>query len=150
MVSLAAMWLLHLGVLINAHTQGIYSHVTSFHPEKGLVYPTSIFHLLGLLSAVGSLELAVLNYSTIRLTWTAPFTLDITGVDPDISYYVNVSGTSDSRELYDASYNIIITTNFTFELPSRSGCFRWYFGVIPVNPVGIGTGEYIQYQQQGG
>ena len=44
-------------------------------------------HTAGQLSAVGSLNVTMACNSTLSLSWTAPFTLNITGVNPDINGY---------------------------------------------------------------
>ena len=47
---------------------------------------------VGLLDAVNNLKNESLG-QVIHLTWNAPFSLDITGVDPDIWYRVDITVT---------------------------------------------------------
>ena len=73
----------------------------------------------------------------IRLTWTPPFFLDITGVDPDIWYRMEVYNVTSGRvpltnhTLYKPEYN--------FTVPDPSPCDQFEFRVTPVNVVGNGT-----------
>lgn len=98
--------------------------------------------IAGLLSAVTSPSI-IQQDSTLFLNWTAPFSQDISGVEPDITgYYVNVfiNDVFDSTEFVDV-------TEFTYHIPpdSRgSGCVI-QFTVTPVNLVGNGTSATFQY-----
>lgn len=77
--------------------------------------------LSGPLDTVSSLDLQVEN-STVILTWTAPFSLDITGVDPDITYCVDVinsTATSSVMMILDTECEIT-ETMFVYSLPSIS------------------------------
>ena len=95
-----------------------------------------IINPIGLLSAVGSLRVTV-QYSTISLTWTAPFTFNIRGVDPDIAYCVGaVNSTSSSIQLH--SQCGITETEFEYPIPPDSGCHDYIVTVTPVNPAGNG------------
>ena len=73
----------------------------------------------------------------IRLTWTPPFFLDISGVDPDIWYRMEVYNVTSGRvpltnlTLYKPEYN--------FTVPDPSPCDQFEFRVTPVNVVGNGT-----------
>ena len=70
----------------------------------------------------------------IRLTWDAPFSLDITGVDPDIWYRIDirVNGTSN-----------IVATNYSnvpeFIYNGTNASAVYEFRVTPVNGAGNGT-----------
>ena len=80
--------------------------------------------------------------STLFLSWRAPFTLDITGIDPDIQYCVDVMTTTSSLTI---ACNIP-TTEFSYPLPPDSGCHDYYkFTVTPVNVVGNGTPSSLYY-----
>ena len=88
---------------------------------------------IGLLDAVSNLRSESL-IGVIRLTWNAPFSLDITGVDPDIWYRVDitVSGTSD-----------IILSNYTkvpeFIYSGTNTSVIYMFRVTPINGAGNGA-----------
>ena len=79
--------------------------------------------------------------STISLTWTAPFTLDIRGVDPDITYCVCVTS---SLTLH--SQCVITETEYEYPIPPDSACHDHMVTVTPVNPAGNGTSStyYLQ------
>ena len=100
--------------------------------------------LTGLLFAVGSLELTP-GFNTTTLNWTAPFTLDITTVDPDITYCVDVVSSTSSATLHSECG--ITETEFTYPLPPRSWCDQYNFTVTPVNVVGNGTRNSIHSSQ---
>ena len=95
--------------------------------------------LIGLLSAVGSSFVALTN-TAIFLTWTAPFTLEISDVEPDITYCVDVvNSTSSSSEC-----EITVTS---FSIPIGRVCDNYNFTVIPVNGAGNGTAVTLGYSQ---
>ena len=98
----------------------------------------------GLLTAVGSPSVDLVD-ADISLTWTAPFTLDISNVDPDITYCVNVvNSTSSSIVLSECG---ITVTGFNFSIPLGRVCDNYTFIVIPFNLVGNGTAVTLGYSQ---
>ena len=98
---------------------------------------------VGLLSVVGSLNITASD-STLSLTWEPPFTLDITGVDPDITgYCVDVINSTSSVTLY-SEYGIMETL-FTYPIPENTNCTVVEFIVTPVNAVGLGTSAAESY-----
>ncbi len=95
----------------------------------------------GLLPAVGSTPISL--DSIISLTWTPPFSLDISDVDPDItSYCVGVVNSTyslviDSQcGITDTQYNYTVSPNDTV-------CDTYTFTVTPVNIVGNGTSASV-------
>lgn len=78
---------------------------------------------------------------TINLSWSPPFTLDITGVDIDITYCVLVVVSS---MLLHSQCNII-QTEFIYPIPSRSECHEIIFSITPVNLVGHGVTTSVSY-----
>ena len=79
----------------------------------------------------------------ICLTWDAPFTLDITGVDPDISYCVNISvvtvaDSNDSTPLTTNCSVYLPEFNFTMDYPNTSTSVIYEFQVTPRNGAGEG------------
>ena len=104
--------------------------------------------ITGLLSAVESLMVTVQD-STISLTWTAPFTLDIPFVDPDITYCVCVVNSTSSSTLHSQCW--ITEAGFSFSIPPDSAChnYTFTFTVTPVNGVGNGTLAMDYYYLQG-
>ncbi len=101
--------------------------------------------IIGLLSAVGSFMLIQRNLA-IALNWTAPHTLDISGVDPDITYCVDVVSSTSSATCHSECG--IIVTEFTYFLPPRSFCDEYTFVITPVNIVGNGTSSLLNYSQE--
>ena len=91
--------------------------------------------LTGILSFVGDLT-ATTSESSIIISWTAPFSLDVTGVDPDIWYSVLIYNETDIISCTDCM-NITETT-YTFTPDYPSPCHKYIFTVIPLNGAGQG------------
>ena len=76
-----------------------------------------------------------MNDSIVTLSWTAPFSLNITTENPDISgYCVDVY----SPDLIFSQCEISETA-FNYTLPSDSDCYTVTLTVTPVNVVGNGS-----------
>ncbi len=103
-----------------------------------------MLHIVGLLPAVGSLTATpILLDSIISLTWTPPFSLNITGVDPDITGYCVGVVNSTSSLLIDSQCGITDTQyNYTVS-PNDIVCDTYTFTVTPVNIVGNGTSASV-------
>ncbi len=103
-----------------------------------------LHNIVGLLPAVGSLTATpILLDSIISFTWTPPFSLDISGVDPDITgYCVGVVNSTSSLAIHsqcgitDTQYNYTVSPNDTV-------CDTYTFTVTPVNIVGNGTSASV-------
>ena len=80
------------------------------------------------------------NASSITLSWTAPFSLDVTDVDPDILYSVLISNVTDDEPIaVSCSECINITeTHYTFTPDYPSPCHKYNFTVLPLNGAGVG------------
>lgn len=101
----------------------------------------SILLSSGFLSAVGNLVVNVTDDFIASLTWTAPFSLNITA-EPDVEgYCVNINRSSSLFYLQCG----ILETSFSYNFPPDSGCHSYMFTVIPVNVVGNGTGKTIPH-----
>ena len=104
----------------------------------------SINTLAGLLATVGFPSVDLVD-TEISLTWTAPFTLDISNVDPDITYCVDVvNSTSLSIILSECEINM---TGFNFSIPIGRMCDNFTFTITPVNVAGNGTAVTLGYSQ---
>ena len=99
---------------------------------------------LGKPAAVSSLTSASLT-SIIHLTWAPPPTLDITGVDPNISYCIDI----DIRAVAvaDNNFSTPLTTicnvyipkfNLSMDYPNTSTSVVYEFRVTPRNGAGVG------------
>ena len=98
---------------------------------------------IGLPSAVDVLNITVSN-TTLSLTWEPPFTLDITGEDPDITgYCVDVVNSISSVTLH--SQCDITMTEFSYPLPQDAVCHRFVLTITPVNVVGRGVSSSVLY-----
>ena len=107
--------------------------------EKCSLGWSRFLYCTGVLSVVGSLQLNP-DPCTLSLTWTPPFTLDIPGVDPDITgYCVDVIDSTSSSLLH--SQCGINRTEFRYSTPLTGAVFR----VTPVNYAGNGTLLNISY-----
>ena len=85
---------------------------------------SNISLLLGILAPPSELAIDHVNDYNQRLTWTPPFTLDITDVDPDITYSV----------CCNVTVNCTSTTNPYYDFPTL--CDPAEFTVTALNPVG--------------
>ena len=98
--------------------------------------------ILGRPSAIDSLNITASN-STLSLTWEPPFTLDINGVDPDITYCVDVIN---STSLITLRLQCdIIMTEFSYPLPQDAVCHSYVLTITPVNVVGRGVSSFVSY-----
>ena len=68
--------------------------------------------------------------------WEAPFTLDLTRVDPDITYYVDVMDSLRNTLYSQCGINI---TSVTIPLDADLMCQANVYTITPVNPAGNGT-----------
>ena len=88
---------------------------------------------VGLLDAVSDLRTENLG-EVIRLTWNAPPSLDITGVDIDIQYRVDVTVGSNPFNTY-----FVNTTEFNFTQNSTNTSVIYQFRVTAINGAGNGS-----------
>ena len=79
------------------------------------------------------------------MSWTAPFSLDVTGVDPDIWYSVliyNVTDEENPTAIPCTDCHSLTQTHYIFSPHYPSPCHKYTFTVIPYN--GAGQGEISQ------
>ena len=98
----------------------------------------------GLLSSVVNLETAS-STSSITVSWSAPFSLDVTSVDPDIWYSVliyNVTDEENPTAVPCTDCHNLTQTHYIFSPDYPSPCHKYTFTVIPYN--GVGQGESSQ------
>lgn len=97
---------------------------------------------LGLLEAPSDVSV-VINYTTIFLTWQEPYTLDITGMEPDISHYEVVIKNVDNEQF------IRVNTSHTSYSYNQQGfstaCTMFEFQIAAVNLAGIGKRSAAVY-----
>ena len=104
-----------------------------------------VLRLTGLLTSVGNLK-AENSSTSITISWSAPFSLDVSGVDPDIWYTVLISNVTDEDHPTDVSCadcHNLTQTHYTFspDLPSPCHKYKYTFTVTPQNGVGNGMGS---------
>ena len=95
---------------------------------------------VGLLDAVNNFRSESLG-QVIHLTWDAPFSLDITGVEPDIWYRVEITVTDGPLNTHFAS-RIVNIPEFNFTMndhKATSTSVIYEFRVTPINGAGNGT-----------
>ena len=100
-----------------------------------MVFMVVLIWSAGTLDRVSNISATVQDQS-ITIMWEAPFTLDLTNVDPDITYCVNVMDTF-SNTLY--SQCGIDITNVTIPLNADLMCQASGYTITPVNPAGNGS-----------
>lgn len=94
---------------------------------------------VGLLSSVDNLT-AISSRSSILLTWIPPFSLDITGVDPDIEYCIEVYNITSANSTIETITNCsVLLPKFSFTLDPPNPCYEFEFRVIPFNGAGNGS-----------
>ncbi|CAI8043109.1 hypothetical protein GBAR_LOCUS23920 [Geodia barretti] len=91
------------------------------------------------LSAVGDLKVDAKKASSVTISWSAPFSLDVTGVDPDIWYSVLIYNVTDENNPTAIPSANVTNTSYTFTPGSATPCQKFLFSVIPFN--GAGQGE---------
>ena len=107
--------------------------------------------LAGILAAVSNVSSTNLALEqVVCLTWDAPFTLDITGVDPDIWYCVDIRAIAvadnTSSTPLTANCSVYMTKfNFTMDYPNTSTSVIYEFRVTPFNGAGDGPASAPVY-----
>ena len=79
---------------------------------------------------------------SILLSWSPPFSLDVTGVDPDIWYTVLISNATDEDNptaVPCTDCHNLTQPHYTFTTANPSPCHKYSFIVIPQNGVGEGN-----------
>ena len=79
---------------------------------------------------------------SILLSWSPPFSLDVTGVDPDIWYTVLISNVTDEDNptaIPCTDCHNLTQPHYAFTTANPSPCHKYSFTVIPQN--GVGEGE---------
>ena len=92
--------------------------------------------LTGLLAAPSNLKAASITTTAIHLTWDHPYTLDITGIDPDISGYVIYIRNANTGNTTTVS---VTETEYAFVRQDFRHCDIFEFRVQAVNVVGEGN-----------
>ncbi|CAI8007193.1 hypothetical protein GBAR_LOCUS5098 [Geodia barretti] len=85
------------------------------------------------------------NASSVTISWSAPFSLDVTGVDPDIWYSVliyNVTDENNPTAILCTDCINITETHYTFTPDYLSPCHVYNFSVIPLNGAGQGESSF--------
>ena len=102
----------------------------------------NILYLPGLLGPVINLTYYYGSALSVNISWSAPFSLDVTDVDNDIGYSVFIYNITDDEPttLISCTNCINITeTQYTFTPDYPSPCHKYIFTIIPFN--GAGQGE---------
>ena len=84
------------------------------------------------------------NGVSIFISWSAPFSLDVTDVDPDIWYTVliyNVTGDENPTAVPCTNCNSIVETNYVYVPVYPSPCQEYAFEIIPMNEAGQGESQ---------
>ena len=93
-------------------------------------------HYTGRLAAVGGLIIEA-QENTVCLTWTAPFSLDLTDAPEIEEYCVEVLNTTSSQNF--TAMCGISDTEFCYSMPDDDVCHRYITSVVAVNAAGIGA-----------
>ena len=109
---------------------------------------TVILLCSGLLSPVCNLR-ETNSDSSVSISWSAPWSLDVTGVDHDIWYSVLIQNVIDEDRPTDilcTDCTNITETHYTFTPDHLSPCNMYNFTIIPANGAGLGGWSQIAYQ----
>lgn len=124
-------------------------YAANYHFITTSYYP---FSIIGTLDAVGSLsaKLNDVGNLSISVTWEAPFSLNLTNIEPDLTYNVLVTLDGDEDILFHDSVN---EATLLYIIPQHrdlcdSHLYTIIFNVtvIPVNGAGHGVPNQIQVQ----
>ena len=123
--------------------------IAAMHPRVKYVRsgPLDLF-TPGLLATVGDTQINLVD-GTLCLSWTPPFTLDITNVDPDLYYIIEITSTANTENPLTISCDDC-SSEYKFTVNNSSPCDSFTFIVVPVNGAGNGTlsdplqGSFIQ------
>ena len=121
----------------------MYVHVVTCTCTSG-VHACELLFLSGILSSIADLE-ASGNASSVTISWTAPFSLDVTGVDPDTWYSVLIYNMTESYEATAVPCTDCINiteTHYTFTPEYPTPCQKYIFSVIPLNGAGQGQSSH--------
>lgn len=80
--------------------------------------------------------------TSILLSWSPPFSLDVTGVDPDVWYTVNISNVTDednTMEVPCANCHNLIHPSYTFTTANPSPSHKFSFTILSLNGAGLGN-----------
>jgi len=92
--------------------------------------------LAGLLAPPPKLKVVSVTSTTIHLTWVQPFSLDITGIEPDISNYVVYIRNTNTGNITTTSLS---ETEYTFMRQDFGYCDTFEFSVLAMNDAGEGS-----------
>ena len=98
-------------------------------------------------SAVVNLS-AVRSGSSFNISWSAPWSLNVTDVDHDIWYSVLIQNVTDEDRPTDilcTDCTNITETHYTFTPDHLSPCYVYNFTIIPANGAGLGEGVTLSY-----
>ena len=97
-------------------------------------------HLTGLLAPVGNVSVES-GRDSILLSWSPPFSLDVTGVDPDIWYTVLISNVTDENNptAVPCTDHNLTQPHYNFTTANPNPCHKYSFTVIPQNGAGEGS-----------
>ena len=87
------------------------------------------------------------NATSITISWEAPWSLDVTGVDPDIWYSVLIQDVTDENNPTPISCTDctnITETVYTFTPDHLSPCHVYNFSVTPFNGAGQGESSHME------
>ena len=100
----------------------------------------------GLPSSVTNLRANISSGSSVNTSWTAPWSLDVTGVDHDIWYSVLIQNVTDEDRptgILCTDCTNITETHYTFTPDHLSPCHVYNFTIIPANGAGLGERSII-------
>ena len=110
----------------------------------------AIVFISGPLSSVTNLRANISSGSSVNISWTAPWFLDVTGVDHDIWYSVLIQNVTDEDRPTDilcTDCTNITETHYTFTPDHLSPCHVYSFTIIPANGAGLGERSICKFKE---
>ena len=122
----------------DAHTEGNHLKTTQYTRQLSILFACMQPSNAGLLAAPPGLTATVLNSSTVRLTWSPPFTLNVSGAQPSITGYSIVV-----EDIY-TDQEVVLARNSSLSeyYHHSSDCQFYQVTVAGLN--GVGMGQWSQ------
>ena len=86
------------------------------------------------------------NSTSITISWEAPWSLDVTGVDHDIWYSVLIQNVTNLTTISCTDCTNITETVYTFTPDHLTPCHVYNFSVTSFNGAGQGESSHTEHQ----
>ena len=87
------------------------------------------------------------NGEDLMVTWQAPFTLDVTGVENDLLYSLDITDITNETQTIPVAFVNLAETNYTFPTPDSLLEHSFNFRVTPYNEAGMGPPRTVLFRK---